>query len=373
MSGIIQPLPYDPSQGDWTAWMEILSQTLSDQAATIAGIPPSVFTLAAAGAYSPTFQSGYIQYTGNQQTFAGNTNFIVGLALPNPSGIPGPALLLGSGGGNGTAVSTWIITDQAFDANTPGNNLGITAGETQGSGTQPGGLLWLIGGASFGGTGGTLQLQGGTSMNGPGGLAVLQGGNSTNGPAADAFVVGGENGTAGANVHLIMTLLNGVSGDVRIRVNSTILMQFLQHGEIFLTASGTGAGTVGQVLTSQGLGAPVEWTNLNGGLVSSSTRIQASIASGTYNDFNPGGGWPNCGILEMDTSGGNITLTGLAAGGAFQMVLITNIGANTLVLDSLNGGSLAANQFRSANNLSLAQNDSVIVTYVPVSAKWQFT
>ena len=372
MSGIIQPLPFKPSQGDWTAWMEILSQTLSDQQATLSSIPPAVFVLHAAGVFSPTFQSGYLQYTGNGQTFAGNTNFIVGTLLPNPSGTPGPALLLGSGGGSGTPVTCWIITDQSFDSVTPGNTLGITAGETQPGSTAAGGLLWLIGGASSGpGTGGETRVQGGTSATGTGGPLNLFGGNSTGGPAGDAFLTGGQNGTAGANVHLIMTLLNGVSGDVRIRVNSTILLQFLQHGEIFLTSSGTGAGTSGQVITSQGLGAPAQWTNLNGGLVSSSTRIQQSIASGTYNDFNPGGGWPNCAILEMDTTAGNITLTGLAAGGNFQMVLITNIGANTLTLSSLNVGSLAANRFRANADRAIAANDCALVTYVPVSNVWQ--
>lgn len=214
-----------------------------------------------AGTYNPTFQSGNLQYAGPNGLLAADNDFIVGKAITNPSGTPGPCLLLGSGGGNGTPVSVWIIQDQAFDNITPGNNLGITAGETQPAGTAAGGLLWLLGGASFGGTGGEMRVQGGTSLNGPGGQLSLFGGNSTHGPAGDAFVTGGQNGTAGANVHLIATLLNGVAGDVRIRINSTILIQFLQHGEIYLTASGTGAGLAGQPLVSGGVGAPAQWAS----------------------------------------------------------------------------------------------------------------
>ena len=227
--------------------------TLQTWVSTLQNLFPS-------GDSSQTFESGSLQYLNpDGHGIVGNANFEVGTSIPNPSGTPGPALLLGSGGGNGTPVSVWIISDQAFDTSTPGNNLGITAGETQPGGTANGGLLFLIGGASSGGFGGTLQLQGGTSANGPGGFAVLQGGNSTNGLPGDAFISGGENGTAGANVHLIMTLLNGVSGDVRIRCNSTVLIQFLQNGEIYLTNSGTGAGLAGQPLVSQGIGQPATW------------------------------------------------------------------------------------------------------------------
>lgn len=220
----------------------------------------SNIALKVAGVFNSTFQSGQIQYSGPNGTLAGSNNFIVGTKVPNPSGTPGPFLLLGSGGGNGTPVSCWIGTDQAFDALTPGNTLGITAGETQGSGTANGGLLWLIGGGSFGGTGGTLQLQGGTSFNGAGGITVVQGGNATNagGPPGDTYISAGQVGSQGANVHLIMTTVNGTAGVVRIRNNSTPLIDFFGDGSIYLY-NGGGFGTVGQHITSQGPGQPVIW------------------------------------------------------------------------------------------------------------------
>lgn len=246
------------------ALLPALPFTFSDLATAYRRITETINQLingavGAIGSYSSTFQSGEIQYVGPGNTLTGNANLEFGLNIPNPSGVNGPCLLLGSGGGNGTPVSSWIITDEAFDAVTPGNNLGITAGETQASGTANGGTLFLVGGASFAGTGGSLLLQGGTSANGPAGITVIAGGNSTSGPSGDLFISGGQNGTSGSNVHLIMTLLDGVSGDVRIRCNSTILMQFLQHGEIYLTSSGTGAGLAGQPLVSGGFGAPAQW------------------------------------------------------------------------------------------------------------------
>lgn len=254
-------------QGAWTFTVPINSSAFT--AYTAGGVASMTYSAhlgsmqLAAGTYNPTFQSGNVQWIGANGLLAADNNMIYGQLLPNPSGVVGPCLLLGSGGGGGVPVTFAIIMDQAFDNVTPGNRLIITSGETQPAGTQPGGSYLDYGGASFGGTGGLRSVQGGSSANAAGGPAVFKGGAATGSTGAaipgDAFVEGGDTGQQGANVHLIMTLLNGVAGDVRIRVNSTILIQFLQFGEIFLTQSGTGAGSAGQALVSGGLGAPAKW------------------------------------------------------------------------------------------------------------------
>lgn len=235
-----------------------------------------ILSIAAKGVYSPTFGSGYLQYTGSGQSLNASPNFIVGTNLPNPTGIPGPAFLLGSGGGSGIPVTACLIQDQAFDNVTPGNTLIITAGETQAAGTARGGLLWLIGGGSFGGTGGELLLQGGTSLNGAGGLAVLQGGNATNGggAAGDVHVIAGEVGSVGANVHLTSTSLNGVAGVIRMSNGSdishtNIMADFIPFGvasggaqpmQIYLYGAGAGGfGSGGAPLVSGGSTGQIEW------------------------------------------------------------------------------------------------------------------
>lgn len=210
--------------------------------------------------YNPTFKTGYVMVGGPNGQIEGNINFEFGTNLPNPSGTNGAGLLLGSGAGGGIANPFWIITDQAYDLTTPGNQLGITAGETQPNSTQAGGLLWLIGGGADLGTGGELLLQGGTSARQNGGSAILAGGNATTGGIpGDAYVIGGS-GLApaqGANVHLIMTEVAGISGNIRFRVNSTILYQFDQFGAIFIGTAG--CGTAGQTLHSGGPGASCYW------------------------------------------------------------------------------------------------------------------
>jgi len=238
-----------------------------------------ILGIAAKGVYSPTFNSGYLQFTGPGQSLQASANFIVGTNLPNPTGTPGAAFLLGSGGGGGTAITACLITDQAFDNITPGNTIIITAGETQGAGTANGGLLWLIGGGSFGGVGGTLQLQGGTSLNGSGGLTVVQGGNATNalGIPGDVHIIAGEVGSGGATIHLTSTTLHGTSGVVRMSNGSdishtNIMADFIAFGapsagsqpmQIFLYGcignTGGGYGPVGAPMVSGGSAGQTQW------------------------------------------------------------------------------------------------------------------
>lgn len=207
------------------------------------------------GSYVPTFQSGNVQVYGPNGTFAGYGDFIFGFQLPNASGVPSTGLLLG-GAGKSQVV---YITDEQL----PGQK-GITvireAGDAAASpGSDGGGDLLDFAGGTVTGLGGTAKYQGGTSVSGQAGPGILSGGSSTSGLAGDAFVEGGDCPVHGSNVHLIAKSTGGFAGDVRIRVNSTILLQFLSNGEIFLTSSGTGAGLAGQPLVSGGIGAPAKW------------------------------------------------------------------------------------------------------------------
>ena len=239
----------------------------------------------AQGQWSATFQSGFIQYTGPNKRLKANINFIVGTNIPNPSGTNAPALLVGSG-----VPQAWIITDQAYTNADNGVDLGITAGETQPAGTARGGNLLLIGGGSFGGTGGTTTVQGGTSLNGPAGSTTIAGGNSTNGIAGDVFIIGGQTGTQGANVHVIMTKVNGIAGTFRIRVNSTILYEFDEHGTIYV---GGNAGSAGQALVSGGPGASAHWQTGYTGTIATA-KLTGGGANGSMTFVN--------GILTAQTA-----------------------------------------------------------------------
>jgi hypothetical protein len=209
-----------------------------------ASIPLASMRLSA-GIYSPIFDSGPLQYAGPNGTVAGNNNFIVGNLIPNPGGVPGPFLLLGSGGGLGLNVSFWIGQDQAFDTSSPGNDLGITAGEVQPGSALRGGNLWQIAGAADLGTAGSNTQQGGTSARGPGGMQISLGGNNTDGnhPPGDNFVIAGEVGSQGANTHIVGTILNGIPGVIHsVRFNSTFVIDHFNDGRIYSYAS-NGFGT----------------------------------------------------------------------------------------------------------------------------------
>jgi hypothetical protein len=232
-----------------------------------------------AGNWNETFQSGQVQYIGPNNTLNGSNNLIFGLKLPNPSGITAPGLLLGS-----DVSQAWLITDQAADSVTNGINLGITAGETQPAGNATGGTLELFGGGAFAGTGGAFTAQGGTSFNGPGGPTTISGGNSTHGVPGDLFLIGGQTGTQGANVHLIMTNINGIPGFLRIRVNSTILYQINANGSILI--GGSNPGQPGQPLVSGGPLGTATWatTGFSGTITTAKLTTGGTNGSMTFSN-----------------------------------------------------------------------------------------
>lgn len=94
------------------------------------------------------------------------------------------------------------------------------------------------------------------------------------------------------------------------------------------------------------------------------TYLSATVGAGATNNFSPAG-WPTgVGRLDINPSSGNANITGLVAGSDAQSVLITNVNAtNTLTLNALNAGSLAANQFRYAGDLILPTNATVLAVY----------
>jgi hypothetical protein len=289
------------TSGAWTVTVPINSSAFSafTSGGVITGtanVPVSQLLLSV-GIYNATFQSGQLRYAGPNGLDTGSNNFIVGLAIPNPSGTPAPCFLLGSGGGSGSAITACLIQDQAFDDITPGNTLIITSGETQGAGAANGGPFYQYGGASFGGEGGLWQAQGGTSANGAGGLTVLTGGNATGSTSAavpgDVFVIGGQVGMQGANTHLIMTILNALSGVNRHRANSTIIWDEFHDGSWYFYG-GNGYGSLKAPLVSGGTGEAVGWltTGLNatvplakltsGGTQGSITYINGMADSASY-------------------------------------------------------------------------------------------
>lgn len=121
-------------------------------------------------------------------------------------------------------------------------------------------------------------------------------------------------------------------------------------------------GTTGQVLTMVG-GSPA-FANASGGGGSLGSYLAAAPATGTYNNYNPAGFGTSVGRLDISTTSGNVTLTGLAAGTDGQLLNLRNTGANNLILRQLNAGSSGANQFAiPADNYTLTQYGSIFLCY----------
>lgn len=95
-------------------------------------------------------------------------------------------------------------------------------------------------------------------------------------------------------------------------------------------------------------------------------RLAVAPAAGTTHNLAVG---KNVGFLDVDTTAGNVTITGLTAGTDGQILVITCTGANLLTLAALTG-STAPNQFRLPTDLSFTLNDGMSVRYSATVGKW---
>lgn len=129
-------------------------------------------------------------------------------------------------------------------------------------------------------------------------------------------------------------------------------------------------GTAGQVLTISASGRRV-WAAGGGGGSGIGSYLAPTTTTGVYNDYNPTGFGSTVGRLDLDTTSGNIELTGIAAGSDAQLLIVTNIGVNMVLLDSLNAGSGAANRMRLIGQIALPQYASQLLCYYAGSInKW---
>lgn len=109
------------------------------------------------------------------------------------------------------------------------------------------------------------------------------------------------------------------------------------------------------------------------GLFTGGSKLVYAPAAGASNNVTPGGLWPapSVGRIDVNTVAGAANFTGLVAGIVDgQAVMIRVTGANNLTLNSLNAGSVAANQFAFVADLVLTQNDTAILIYDLALALW---
>jgi len=117
--------------------------------------------------------------------------------------------------------------------------------------------------------------------------------------------------------------------------------------------------TTGQVAS---LGADISPTGPTGVVV-------AVPATGANNDYFPSGFGATTGFLDLNPAG-NCNITGILAGYDGQLLTVTNISANTVTLNALNGGSQSANQLRMAADAILPQNNGRTFKYSQTIGKW---
>ncbi len=129
----------------------------------------------------------------------------------------------------------------------------------------------------------------------------------------------------------------------------------------------TGAGTTGQVLTSNGASADPTFQSFN--------TVAATTSTGTQNDFAPG--IVGTTLLRCANASG-LTITGLAPGTNGEIVEIISVGAGTVTITDQDTGSALANRIITNRGTLIlpAGAASVILVYdatggSPTTSRWR--
>jgi len=118
------------------------------------------------------------------------------------------------------------------------------------------------------------------------------------------------------------------------------------------------------------------WVALSSSTAIGNARATAALGAGANNNLVPvvagGGSWPtNVGRLYFTAGSGAANVTGLAAGVDGQWVFSQNVDpANNVTLNSLNAGSISANQFSYVADLILPPGAGALLVYDATFQKW---
>jgi hypothetical protein len=115
-------------------------------------------------------------------------------------------------------------------------------------------------------------------------------------------------------------------------------LQVLASGRVGFGAGGGGGGGIGSYL-------------------------KVAPAAGSYNNYNPAGFGSGVGRLDVDTSAGIVTLTGIQAQSDGQLLNVRCVGANVLNLTAFSGLSLAGNQIALPASAQLPQWGAILLIY----------
>lgn len=289
--------------------------------------------------------------TGSNTTGAGGGLFLFGGA-PNGANFGGTVTIKGGEG--------------AFSQNAGGGSVEITGGE--GNGNAQAGAVYITGGAPQGtGIPGDIGIQAGSANEQRGGHVEITAGDA-NSQGSGNFNGGNVTISAGAGIG------TGTGGNVSLNAgNGAFIVSTNGTNRFFINPSGSWGlaggtqGTTGQVLTSQGTGAPPIWATPAGGGGPSGASATSNAAFSFANSSESAG--VPLAAEEFDTGNFHDNTTNNS-----RVLLPTTTGyASCSAVVSILSGTLSANAGGANNyhyNLFLRKNGSTSSHIAVASDYW---
>ena len=267
-------------------------------------------------------------------------------SLVVPAGVNPPAALVQGGENTSSFGGAVIIRGGKGNTGFEGGTVTILGGDKANAGTPIGGSVFIRGGGpdTFGQP---------TWSNATGGSVTIAGGNGGDGSSIGGNVnirTGYGSVTPGAIIFSTGLIPNGGHSE-RFRI--------LSSGAWSIGANGTSTGTVGQVLTSSGVGAVPTWVSIGPGAASALTGttlasnvVTSSLTTiGTLTALAVTGVTSMAGAVNLSGASSPLRVVGGNAGTAGQVLTSAGAGvtptwttiANTVDASALVGTTLASN------------------------------
>lgn len=136
----------------------------------------------------------------------------------------------------------------------------------------------------------------------------------------------------------------------------------------WVLAGGAGGGSA----VDAGVNVSIDSTSVAGRKIirALSVAITPDQITGNVDNYNPPG-LDSASVIRISADADGYNITGLEGGVDGRIVIVQNVGAESLILTSEDGSSDAENQFLLSSNVLLAANTSILLQYDGTSEKWR--
>lgn len=194
-------------------------------------------------------------------------------------------------------------------------------------------------------------------------ISAASGDNSFN-DSANGFATAGF--AVGDRVQVTGFATNAANNALPAVIVSVVAGKIVVSGAALVTEAAGASVTIAKLTTVR---TTVDQLVQRGPFADFAVKITPAALAADANDYNPAG--LSAASRVRLSSSAAVAITGLAGGTDGRVVVLSNVGANTITLKSANAGSTAANRFQFTADVALAADAAIMLVYDATASRWR--